>query len=264
MNIVSTVCKMWKKHGALILTIGSCVGVGATAYFTGKAVLEADKVLKDIPDEELKTFETKKKLAKIYWKPVVAGAVTIACNIGGYAMNKKAQAGLIAAYSLLYSRFSKYREEVGPDCDVLAMKDVDNRIIREASNDIFEEEHEEDECLWIDDFHEKPYWAKESDIWRGLHYLNKEIFEPTWHKGYATLNEFYGIANVPMVNGGDSLGWSMDYLINAWDCYIMEFDWGDTEVNMTNPKTGLPCKVKRLYFGYDPVPDYLDKKYWCC
>lgn len=259
MNIVSTVSKGLKRHGPLLLTIGACVGVGATSYFTGKAVLEADRILKDIPEEELKTFETKKKLVKVYIRPVVSGALTIACIIGGYRVNKKINAGLIAAYGLLSSRFNQYREEVSKDCDVLAMDDVDKRIIRE-SVDVYEEDHEEDEELWIDDFHKEPYWATESDIWRGLHFLNTEIFEPTWHKGYATLNEFCDVACIKEAEGGDVYGWSLDYLINEHECYIMDVYW--TEVTATNPKTGLPCKVNRLYFPCEPVPDYLDDKWF--
>lgn len=262
MNIVSSVSKFWLKRGPLILTVGTCAGVGATAFFTGKAVLEADKVLKDIPEEDLKTFDTKKKLAKIYWKPVVAGAVTIACSIGGYAMGKKTQAGFIAAYTLLSSRFSKYREEVGKERDDSVMEDIDNAIIRNASDDIFEEEHEEDDVLWVDEFHEKPYWAKESDIWRGLHYLNVEIFEPTWHKGSATLNEFYTIANVTRADAGDILGWSSDYLITQYDCYIMDIYWTEATETVINPRTGKAAKANRLCFPIDPVLDYLDDKYF--
>ena len=259
MNIVSFVCKTWKRHGGLILTVGTCLGVGATAFFTGKAVLEADKVLKDIPEEDLKTFDTKKKLAKIYWKPVVAGAVTIACSIGGYAMGKKAQAGFIAAYTLLSSRFSKYREEVGQDCDTLAMEDVNQSVIQEYADEVVEETHEEDDILWVDDYHKKPYWAKESDMWRGLHYLNKEIFEPTFHKGYATLNEFCDVACIPEAEGGDILGWSLDYLIEDYDCYIMDIYW--TEVTVTNPRTGLPARAYYLQFPTEPIVEYIDK-YW--
>lgn len=260
MNIVSTVSKVWAKHGSLILTAGSCAGVVLTSYFTGKAVLEADKLIKDMSEEELKSFETKKKLVKIYSKPVISGAFTIACNIGGYAMGKKARAGYIAAYSLLYSRFAKYREEVGQDCDTLAMEDVNQSIIREHIDETFEEDHGEDEVLWIDDYHKKPYWAKESDIWRGLHYLNKEIFEPTFHKSYATLNEFCDVACITEAEGGDVLGWSMDYLIDDYDCYIMDIYW--KEVTVTNPRTGLPAKANNLCFLTPPIAEFMDDKYW--
>ena len=259
MNIVSFVSKVCKRYGPLALTIGSCAGVGLTAYFTGKAVLEADKLIKNMPEEELKSLETKKKLVKIYSKPIISGAFTIACNIGGYAMGKKAQAGYIAAYSLLYSRFAKYREEVGQDCDALAIEDVNRSVIQEYADEVVEEIHEEDDILWVDDYHKKPYWAKESDMWRGLHYLNKEIFEPTFHKGYATLNEFCDVACIPEAEGGDVRGWSMDYLIDDYDCYIMDIYW--TEITTINPRTGLPATAYYLQFPTEPVVGFIDK-YW--
>ena len=59
MNIGKLIFRL-KKNVPLLLTIGTTIGIAATSYFSAKAALEVNKILNETPDEELKSFPTKK------------------------------------------------------------------------------------------------------------------------------------------------------------------------------------------------------------
>ena len=259
MNIVKPVCKFFAKNGPLILSLTASAGVVATAVLTGKAVLKADEILEGIPEDKLKSKKTKVEIAKVYIWPVVAGAGTIACIIGAHCLNAHINAGLIAAYGLLSTQFAKYRDEIEPDIDTYAMNLVRKDITEVYIPEMLEKKpnFEGEVKLWRDDYHQHPYWAREADIWKGLHNLNKEIFEPTMHPGFATVDKFYGMMPWIESEPQDSvLGWSVDYTTEEWDCYLLEVNWVD-DGTYTDPN-GYEIKCNYLVFNIPPVLNFFD------
>lgn len=247
---------LWKRHGSLALTIGACAGVGLSCYLTGKAVLEADKIMKDLSDEELKSVDTRKKLIKIYVKPFASFCATTACILSNYMMNKKVQNGLIAAYGIAASSLESWKIKMGVEEETRIEQEIDEDNILANIEALLEIPHGEEDELWIDDYREEPYWGTKSDILFGKDELNRDLLDPNFsrHSGYADMEVFYS-----HVKGGskpqDRLrGWDVDYLIDL-DIPMLEVDWNPNYI-YTDPKSGAKIKCNRIYWNVGPLMNF--------
>lgn len=84
-EIVSNTISFVRHNKALILTTVTVVGVGTTAFFTGKAVLEAEAYLRENVDEEILEVMPIRDKVKLTWNyyipPAVSAAITITSAI---------------------------------------------------------------------------------------------------------------------------------------------------------------------------------------
>lgn len=279
MNIVKPISKFFKKNGSLILSLTASAGVIGTAVLTGDSALKINKLLNDIPDSELKTNATKLKIVKLSVPPVLAAAGTIICIISAHCLNKSIQVSLIAAYTGLYSTFESYRytikESYGKEIDSSIMDTIARYKSIKEMEDILNTPHTEEMELWVDDYHDKPYWAKKSDILNAVAHLNKQINNISWSKGYATMDEYYGLIPGCEIEEQDRcLGWSYDRLIEDYECNVLEAyfcDWfmvyngteddpiyvrkdSMDEEDYRNPHV----PVNYITFNIDPSADLLD------
>ena len=279
MNIVKPISKFFKKNGSLILSLTASAGVIGTAVLTGDSALKINKLLNDIPDSELKTNATKLKIMKLSAPPVLAAAGTIICIISAHCLNKSIQVSLISAYGALHATFESYREKVKDQCgeeiDASIMNEIAYKKTIEQLEDILNTPHTEEMELWVDDCHAKPYWAKKSDILNAVANLNKEIFEASYHKGYATMDEFYGmIPDCEIEDQDRNLGWSFERLIEDYDCYFLEM-YSDEWYMVYNGTEDDPIYVRKdsmdeedyrnphvlvnyLSFSVDPSVDFFE------
>ena len=104
-----------KKHGSTILTTLGVVGVIGT---TVAAVKETPKALmllneaKKEKGEELTVIEKVKVAGPVYIPSVIIGTSTIACIIGSNVLNKRHQAALLSAYTMLDQSYKEYKDKV--------------------------------------------------------------------------------------------------------------------------------------------------------
>lgn len=259
MNIMKPVCRFLKRNGPTILTIGASAGVVATSYLTGKAVLKADRIMNDLSFEELKSIDTKKKLIPVYIPPVIAGTATIACVIGAHLMNKKIQAGLFAAYTMLDTTYKAYRLHVGldTDADKEAMSAVHDVYIKYNTPAVQDMRPSEEYILWRDDYHQHPYWATENDIYKATAYLNKLLLDPNSGRyGDVCLADFYAFVKTEHEDSDSLWGWTFDYMAESWDCGLIETEWRE-ESPWIDP-SGEAIPTRHLYFWCEPLFDYLN------
>ena len=104
-----------KRHASTILTIAGGVGVVATTVTAIKVTPKALKKLEEVQGEkgeELTTVEKIKMVAPTYAPTVLLGVGTIACIFGANVMNKKQQAALVSAYTLVDSSFKQYKHKL--------------------------------------------------------------------------------------------------------------------------------------------------------
>lgn len=98
-----------------ILTAISAVGTIATGYFAAKAgyksVNKIEEAVKD-KGEDLTASEKVKAVGAMYIPAIVCGAITIASGFGGYAVGRKINLGLGAAYLAARKRSEEYEEAV--------------------------------------------------------------------------------------------------------------------------------------------------------
>lgn len=226
MNIVKPIGKFLKRNAPTILCVTASTGVIVSNYLTGKAVLKADKILNQPHDEN-----TKKDLIKAYIPPVVTATLTIGCIVGAHLMNKKIQAGLIAAYSAMSSVFEAYRIKNGAERDRQIMTEIAVQRIRQED---IPETIEEGFQLWTDPYIEelshrevKSYTAKETDILRAA-LIMKDTF---YINSDVSLRIFYDAlrqcgVDIPYMEGEDDISWVIDDdWYNWYGDFRFEFDW---------------------------------------
>lgn len=100
-----------RKNKGLITTIGACVGVCATVYFTAKATLKIEETLKDC-DIDVSLKSKKKEVVKHCMKPAASAALTIFCIILTYKFGKAAEAGALTLLAGATELSRRYREGV--------------------------------------------------------------------------------------------------------------------------------------------------------
>lgn len=251
MNILKPVSRFLKKNGPLLLTIGSCAGVVASNVLTAKAVLKADNILDGIRDAN-----TRKDVIKAYIPPVAVSGATIAMIIGAHMMNKRIQAGLIAAYGLLDATFKAYRAQQEPDIDVITMRDIRKDAVENQLPEIMEKCPGEGYILWKDDFRKRPFWARETDILKGVNFINKCLLDPNSGHWCVGLDEFYSGFTKGEDEPQDALyGWTTDYMWEQWDCNLIEVDWTE-DGTYTNPESGTTHPCRYLYWWCEPMLNY--------
>lgn len=261
MNIVRPVCKFLRRNGPLLLTITATAGVAVTSYFTGKAVLKADKMLNEIPEEDFKTFATKKLIAKTYIPPVVSGVATIACIIGAHLMNKQIQAGLFAAYGLAQSTFEMYRRKLDPEDDERIMRELRMDRVNIEIQKLIDERPGEEYELWIDDYREHPYWATKSDILLGKDDLNACLNGETYNPRYnfrTSLEVFYSHVKGQPEPQDSIYGWDVEQLLEECETDHINIWWEDDIYIIPILEKQIP--VNHIHFDWGPVENYWNYK----
>lgn len=100
-----------KKNKGLLTTIGACIGVGATIYFTAKATVKVEKILKN-KDNEIEIKDQTKNVVKACIKPSCAAALTIFCIVLTYRFSKQAEAGLLSLLAGSAAVMKEYRKQM--------------------------------------------------------------------------------------------------------------------------------------------------------
>lgn len=166
-----------KKNKGLITTIGACVGVGLNIYFTAKATLKIEEILKN-KDSDIAIKSQKKEVVKACVKPAVTTALTIFCIVLTYRFGKQAEAGLlslVAGGSALMKEYRKQMADSGAmspdeecDCYEAAMNTLDEKPLPEKEN-------YEDYKLYKEELTGEYFYAKPNDILVAELKLNRNI-----------------------------------------------------------------------------------------
>lgn len=200
----------FKRNGSTILTCFGAGGMIATVILAVKATPKAMRACTDAQVEKGKNQLTKLEIARAaapaYIPAVTTGIGTLACIFGANALSRRQQASMAAAYTALASTFEGYRDKVkticGPDTDEMIVKAMEQ-----------EKQDEEDD---------RPPWDEVQTFYLECNGCSPRFFERTMEqvlkaeyeanryfilKGEMTLNEFLEILDLPVVDGGDSVGW---------------------------------------------------------
>ena len=246
-----------KGNVTTILTVVAVVGTPVSSYLTGKAVLKAEKILRDIPEDQLKTFETRKKLFKVYLPAIVSNLITIGSSVACYVKNKRIQAGYLGAYTMAATTLEATRSKMTVEEEMR----IENEIVEERVNAEIEklmskmpgEEYE----LWVDDYRNKPFWARKSDILLGKDEINRDLASPNFsrHFGTADLTTFYSHVVGDPEPQDQLRGWDIDYLIDLWENDHVEVDW-TTNYIYTDPETGRKIPCNYIYWINPPFMNY--------
>lgn len=242
-----------KNHSPAILSGMAVIGVVMSTIMAAKATPKALTLLKSAADEkneELSKLEIVRVAAPVYLPTAITCVSTIVCILGANALNKKQQASLMSAYALLDDSFKKYRRAAsniyGDDADSKIKAGMaEMTYVSHDGYSIYDPDMDfESEKLLFYDWHSQRYFnAKLPAVLNAQYHLNRNLAL----RGYVSLNEFYEFLGLSPIDGGDDIGWNMDYLMIY--CGAV---WLDFENKHAKLEDGMECCIISPFF--EPLP----------
>lgn len=236
-----------KKNAPTILSVAGGIGVVATTVSAIKITPKAVRLLdaaKDFKGEELTNLEKFKMVAPLYIPTIIYGATTILCIFGANVLNKRHQASLVSAYALLDNSYKEYKKKVIE----IHGKDGELEIVEAIVEDKYEKEQtstESDELLFYDQFSGRFFNSSMNNVLSTFYQINRDV-----STNYsATINDFYDYLDIPHIDGGDVLGWSVG--MNS-EAYWQE--WIDFAVEERELEDGTKCNFIIIY--QEPMVDF--------
>jgi hypothetical protein len=248
-----------KANSATILTCLSALGVVATSVLTVKATVKAVRIIDEaecVKKEDLNKLEVVKATYQCYIPAVLVGTSTMFCIFGANVLNKRQQASLISAYTLVDNSFKEYKNKLKELYGEETHNNVINALAVEkaAEIDVWANGLTGEYNLITSDGEPRLFYEEysgryfESTIERVMnaeYHLNRNYVL----RGDAALNELYEFLGLEQTDYGYSVGWS----------YVDGLSWIDFNHRKTVLEDGLECYILEMPFG--PSADYLEDDY---
>lgn len=220
-ELLRTAQKFCKKNASTILTCMGGAGVVATTITaikaTPKALESLDEAKKE-KGEELTTVEKIKIAGPKYIPTVLIGTGTIACIFGANVMNKRHQAALVSAYTLVDSSYKEYKQKLkelyGEEAhnkivDAIAVEKVDrdwgvSGSYFGQSCDLANEEACGDSVLFYEENSGRYFESTIEQVLSAMYHLNRNYAL----RGYVYLNEYYEFLGLETTDYGSVMGWA--------------------------------------------------------
>lgn len=247
----------FKKHSATILTCIGTVGVVVTSVMTAKATVKAMELINEAECEKKEEL-TKKEIVLLvgpsYLPSILVGVSTIICIFGANVLNKRNQAALVSAYSLVSNSFTEYKNKLKE----LYGEETHNNIIDAIAVEKAKDIHISSECLCsscsleVEDNDGEPKLFYEQFSRRYFESTIEKVLMAEYHlnrnyvlRGCAVLNEFYDFLGLEQTDYGDILGWA------PVDEGMYWLDFNHRKVVMDD---GLECYIVEMML--EPVENY--------
>ena len=245
--------QFWNQNGSTILTCLGGAGVIATAVVAVKSTPKALELLKEAEvekGEELTRVEKIKMAGPVYIPSILIGIGTLSCIFGANIMNKRHQAALVSAYTLLDSSFKEYKQKVknvyGEDGEKTIRAELAKDKLKDVDLDEYEDEYEDEKQLFYDEYSKRYFRATNETVLRAEYELNKLLAEDC----YVGLNELYDLLGIDPVDYGEYVGWSSAQMFEMyWSSWI---NFHHEKVEMED---GMECFI--IHFT-EPMADFGD------
>lgn len=210
-----------KRNGSTILTIAGSAGVILTAITainaTPKALQKLDEAKKE-KQEDLTRMEKFKMVAPIYIPTVLIGVGTVTCIVGANVLNKRHQAALVSAYTLVDSSFKQYKHKLkelyGEEThnnviDAIAVEKVDRDWSVSGSYfgqscDLANEEACGDAVLFYEENSGRYFESTIEQVLNAQYHINRNYAL----RGYCYLNEYFEFLGLETTDYGSVMGWA--------------------------------------------------------
>lgn len=245
-----------KNHSSTVLTCVGAVGVVTTSILTAKATIKAVELINEaecVKKEDLTKVEIVKTAGACYIPAIVMGASTIACIFGANVLNKRQQAALVSAYTLIDTSYKEYKGKLKELYGEETHNNiVDSLMVEKAEHmDIYAEglasscnlaiaDGTSEPRLFYDEYSGRYFESTIEQVMNAEYHLNRNYIL----RGSAVLNELYEFLGLETKDYGDTVGWS---------CYN-EIYWIDFNHRKTVLDDGLECYILEMPFG--PSADY--------
>lgn len=222
-----------KKASPTIMTCIGAIGVVVTAVLAVKAAPKATNILDEAKKrrednlsnegEKSSDLPIKEKVAltwTCYIPTTIAGITTICFIFGANVLNQRQQASLISAYALLDQSYRNYKRSVqnvfGEEGHKNVLEDMSVQkvdpdhtitVIGAFENSTIDFNIPEEEHLFYDVFSDRHFTSTIGKVLQAEYHINRTFMI----NGCVTLNDFYSFLGLDEIEGGDKIGWEVDY-----------------------------------------------------
>lgn len=248
-----------KRNAPTILTVFGGAGVVVTSVLAVKATPKAMALIKqekEVKGEELTKMEIVKTAGPAYIPAVISGVGTLACIFGANALNKRQQAALMSAYTLVDNSFKEYKNKLKELYGEETHNNIVDAIAVEKAQDMrIRTENLCTECdLSLEDSGSEPRLFYDYHSGRKFESTIERVMDAEYHlnrnyilRGYAYLNEFYEFLGIEQTDYGSVLGWAP----NDDGMYWIDFNHHKTVLD-----DGLEVYIIEMPF--EPTYDFWD------
>lgn len=213
-----------------ILTAVAVSGVIATAVAAARGAIKAEKLVENAKQQVREDYRLeddavvvlgRKDYVKAVWPAyvpaAVAGGTTLAAILGGHSVNKRKQAFLIGAYSLVDNAYKEFQEKTR---EQIGEKEYVKVVDKIAEDRIVSEGKSYDELVVIGRDRVPCY-----EVWSGRYFTSdmesirkavNDLMLEVIAQGYASHNDFYGLLDIPYNEMGEKMGWSTDHPMEVY------------------------------------------------
>lgn len=209
------------RSSPTILTVVASIGVVTTTITAVRATPKAIKMLKEAESEKgenLTKLEIIRAAGPTYIPSVLLGVSTIACIFGANTLNQKKQASLMSAYAMLNESYKQYRKAA----KTVYGEDADDKIHAEMAKDALvstydwgyqvynmDMDSDSERLLFYDLASKKYFRTTMAAVLNAQYHVNRNLSI----RGDCSLNEYLSFLGLDEVEGGDTIGWDICYMI---------------------------------------------------
>lgn len=222
-----------RRSSPTILTALGIVGVVGTAVMAVRATPKALKLIKAKKDELETDKLTPMELVQTTWRCYIPSALigvgTITCIVGIGVMDKRNQAALTSAYTMLNESYKQYRQAAKK----VYGEDADNKIHTEMAKDAkvassdwgyqvynMDMDPASEQLLFYDLTSKKYFTTTMAAVLNAQYHVNRNLSL----RGDCSLNEYLSFLGVNGVDKGDEVGWDISYMVEELESYWLDFD----------------------------------------
>lgn len=222
-----------QRSSPTILTALGIVGVVGTAVMAVRATPKALKLIKAKKDELETDKLTPMELVQTTWRCYIPSALigvgTITCIVGIGVMDKRNQAALTSAYTMLNESYKQYRQAAKK----VYGEDADNKIHTEMAKDAkvassdwgyqvynMDMDPASEQLLFYDLTSKKYFTTTMAAVLNAQYHVNRNLSL----RGDCSLNEYLSFLGVDGVDKGDEVGWDISYMVEELESYWLDFD----------------------------------------
>ena len=222
-----------RRSSPTILTALGIVGVVGTAVMAVRATPKALKLIKAKKDELETDKLTPMELVQTTWRCYIPSALigvgTITCIVGIGVMDKRNQAALTSAYTMLNESYKQYRQAAKK----VYGEDADNKIHTEMAKDAkvassdwgyqvynMDMDPASEQLLFYDLTSKKYFTTTMAAVLNAQYHVNRNLSL----RGDCSLNEYLSFLGVDGVDKGDEVGWDISYMVEELESYWLDFN----------------------------------------
>ena len=242
-----------KRHAPDILTGAAVMGVGLTAYVAHRDTIRALEIAKI--QRPVTKADKAECFLRSYWPTFLVGTVTATAIIFSRKLSADQLAAVMATCTAIEKRFGVYRDKVKKELGVDKERDIYIETSQALDPDWeltpalpTKADDYDDTYVFYDLYSNRYFISSLERVQQAMYHLNRHFTM----RGWACVNEYYGLLGIDGIPNGDNLGWeAMDLMDGGMP------HWVDFYSEIKEFKDG--AKYYILSFEVDPTVEAIER-----